>query len=127
MSKYHGSSAALHTTTKTIHLHRADNPVRGVNAKVIISVTPPLITCSSLPITPFYICAIITRYTKEVGLVIRNPLGNVGDAGLILGSGRSSGGNGSPLQYSCPGNPMDRGAQQTTVPRVAKSQTRLSD
>ena len=31
--------------------------------------------------------------------------------GLIPGSGRSPGeGNGKPLQYSCLGNPMDRGA-----------------
>ena len=36
---------------------------------------------------------------------------NVGDLGLIPGSGRSPGeGNGNPLQYSCLGNPMDRGA-----------------
>ena len=36
---------------------------------------------------------------------------NVGDLGLIPGLGRSSGeGNGNPLQYSCLGNPMDRGA-----------------
>ena len=34
-------------------------------------------------------------------------------------------GNGNPLQYSCPENPMDRGAWQATVHRVAKSQTRL--
>ena len=33
---------------------------------------------------------------------------NVGDLGLIPGSGRSSGeGNGNPLQYFCLGNPMD--------------------
>ena len=33
------------------------------------------------------------------------------DPGLIPGSGRSPGeGNGNPLQYSCLGNPMDRGA-----------------
>ena len=50
---------------------------------------------------------------------------NVGDPGLIPGSGRSSGeGNCSPLQYSCLENPMDRGAWQGTVYRVAlKSQT----
>ena len=42
--------------------------------------------------------------------------GDVRDAGLIRGSGRSSGeGNGSPLQYSCLDNPTDRGALQTTV------------
>ena len=32
-------------------------------------------------------------------------------------------GNGCPLQYSCLENPMDRGAWQTTVRGVAKSQT----
>ena len=36
--------------------------------------------------------------------------GDSGDAGLIPGSGRSGGGHGSPLQYSCLENPMDRGA-----------------
>ena len=36
-------------------------------------------------------------------------------------------GNGTPLQYSCLGNPMDRGAWQAAVHGVAKSQTRLSD
>ena len=36
---------------------------------------------------------------------------NVGELGLIPGLGRSSGeGNGHLLQYSCLGNPMDRGA-----------------
>ena len=37
---------------------------------------------------------------------------NVGDLGLIPGSGRSSGeGNGNPLQYSCLKNPMGGGAR----------------
>ena len=37
--------------------------------------------------------------------------GDAGDAGLIPRSGRSPrGGNGNPLQCSCLGNPMDRGA-----------------
>ena len=49
------------------------------------------------------------------------------DAGSIPGSrGSPGGGKGSPLQYSCLENPMDRGAWQTTVHGVAKSQTRLS-
>ena len=40
---------------------------------------------------------------------------NVGDPGLIPGSGRSPGeGNGNPLQYSCLENPMDRGAWWAT-------------
>ena len=36
-------------------------------------------------------------------------------------------GNGTPLQYSCLENPMDRGAWWTAVHGVAKSRTRLSD
>ena len=39
--------------------------------------------------------------------------GDVRDAGLIPGSGGSpGGGRDNPLQYSCLGNPMDRGAWQ---------------
>ena len=46
---------------------------------------------------------------------------NAGDPGLIPGSGRYPGeGNGDPLQYSCLGNPMDRGARRATVHGVAK-------
>ena len=36
-------------------------------------------------------------------------------------------GNGTPLQYSCLGNPMDRGGWWAAVHGVAKSRTRLSD
>ena len=54
--------------------------------------------------------------------------GDTGDTGLIPGSGRSPGGrNGNLLQYSCLGNPMDRGDWRATVCGVAKSQTCLSD
>ena len=50
--------------------------------------------------------------------------GNTGEAGLILGSGRSSGGgNGNSLQYSCLGNPVDRGAWWAIVHGVTKSRT----
>ena len=43
--------------------------------------------------------------------------------GWIPGSGRSSAGHGNSLQYSCLGDPMDRGACWATVHKVAKSQT----
>ena len=36
-------------------------------------------------------------------------------------------GNGTPLQYSCLENPMDRGACWAAVHGAAKSRTRLSD
>ena len=49
---------------------------------------------------------------------------DTGDAGSIPASGRSPGErNHNPLQYSCLGNPMDRGDWQATVHVVAKSQT----
>ena len=55
------------------------------------------------------------------GSVVKNLPANAGDAGSIPGSVRSPGkGNGNPLQYSCLGNPMDRGAWQTTVHGVVK-------
>ena len=41
--------------------------------------------------------------------------------------GAEGGGHGDPLQYSCLGNPMDRGAWQVTVHRVTKSWTQLSN
>ena len=57
-------------------------------------------------------------------LVVNNPpanAGDTGDAGLILGLGRSPGeGDGNPLQYPYLGNPMDRGAWWATVCGVAK-------
>ena len=41
---------------------------------------------------------------------VKNPPANAGDAGLIPGSGRSSEErNGNLLQYSCLGNPTNRG------------------
>ena len=46
---------------------------------------------------------------------------NAGDLGSIPGSGSSPGeGNSNPLQHSCLENPMDRGAWQATVHRIAR-------
>jgi len=53
--------------------------------------------------------------------VVENLPANAGDAGSIPGLGRSPGeGNGSPLQYSCLENPMDRGAWWVTVHEITK-------
>ena len=65
---------------------------------------------------------IYIRTVSQVPLVVKNPPTNAGDirdAGLIPGSGRSWEGS---LQYSCLENPMDRGAWGATVHRVTKSQ-----
>ena len=54
----------------------------------------------------------------------KNLPANTGDVGVIPGSGRSAGeGNGSPLQYSCLGNPMDRGAWWARVHGLTRSRT----
>ena len=46
---------------------------------------------------------------------------NAGDLGSVPRSRRSPGeGNGNPLQYSCLRNPMDGGARQATVHRIAR-------
>ena len=56
--------------------------------------------------------------------MVKNPpasAGDIRDTGLIPGLGRFPGeGNGNPLQYSCLGNPMDRGAWWAVVHGVAR-------
>ena len=57
------------------------------------------------------------------GSVVKNlsANGDTGDEGLIPGSGRCPGeGDGNPLQYSCLGNPMERGAWRARVHMLAK-------
>ena len=61
--------------------------------------------------------------------MVKNLSANAEDAGSIPGLGRSpEEGNGNLLQYSCLGNPMDRGPTLAgyTVHGVAKSWTLLS-
>ena len=66
-------------------------------------------------------------WASQMALVVKNLPADAGDergVGSIPGSGRSlAGGHGNPLQYSCLGNPMDRGAWWATVHSVTKSQT----
>ena len=60
--------------------------------------------------------------------MVKNLPANTGDPGLSHGSKRSPGeGNGYPRQYSCLENSMDKRAWWARVPRVAKSQTLLSE
>ena len=60
-------------------------------------------------------------YATVLGFPGGSVVKSSGDAGSTSGSGRSPGiGNGNPLQYSCLGNPMDRGAWWATVHGVAK-------
>ena len=53
--------------------------------------------------------------------MVKNLPANARNEGSISGLGISPGeADGNPLQYSCLGNPMDRGAWRATVHGVAK-------
>ena len=75
------------------------------------------------------ICIVKVYSLYQVGfpgdVVVKNPpvnAGDIRDMDLIPESGRSPGeGHGNPLRYSFLENPMDRGAWQTTVHRLANS------
>ena len=78
----------------------------------------------SIPALYYYV---VNIPSPHVALVVKNLSANAGDlrdVGSTPESGRSLGeGHGSPLQYSCLENPMDRGVWRATVHRVSKSQT----
>ena len=65
-----------------------------------------------------------TIRASQVALALKNPAGffagDVRDKGSISESRRSPGGGlGNPLHYSCREHPMDRGASQAMVHRIA--------
>ena len=71
----------------------------------------------------------VRSLSLQVSLAVKSPPASAGgarDQGSIPGSGRPhGGGHGSPLQYSCLENPVDRGAWRALVHRVAQRRTRL--
>ena len=90
---------------------------------------PPSVTLDGLMLT------LLNSLSRFVGLLLyqirlpwclsgKESACNAGDVGSIPGLGRSPGeGNGYPLQYSCLGNSMDKGAWWAIVHGVAKSRT----
>ena len=69
-----------------------------------------------------------TKASQVVPVIENSPAdaGDIRDAGSIPRSGRSLGkGHGSPLQYSCLENPMDRGAWWAIVHGVTERWTQL--
>ena len=72
--------------------------------------------------------SLILTYLSQVWSVVKNLPASAGYAALITRLARSAGeGNDNQHQYSCWGNPTDRGAWRATVHGVSKSQTQLSD
>ena len=57
--------------------------------------------------------------------MVKNLFVIAGDMGLISGSGKSlREGNGNALQYSCPGDPLDREVRWAMAPGVAEESDR---
>ena len=75
----------------------------------------PLLLPLSPKVCSLLLCLVCCPVHRiQVALVVKNlpaKAGDIGDTGMIPGSGSSpGGGDGNPLQYSCLENPMDRGA-----------------
>ena len=81
-------------------------------------------TISLTSVITFLVTGIIDWMGYPGTSAVKNLLVNAGDTGSMPGLGGSPGeGNDNPLQYSCLGNPMDRGAWWATVYGVAQSPT----
>ena len=73
---------------------------------------------------------IVSRWFMHITSIrhFKGSASNSADPGSVPGLGRSPReGNSNLLQYSCLGNPMERGAQWTIVHGIAKSRTQLSN
>ena len=68
------------------------------------------------------VCVCVCVPSFPGGSGVKYPSAKAGDAALIPGLGRSlEERNGNPLQYSCLGNPMDRGAWWAAIHGVTKN------
>ena len=113
---------------KSTHFHGLQNAClgSGPHTPLSVSLTPSGITLSPI-CSPCFSSGVSKRWVPPMVQQVKNSPANEGDTGSVPGLGRSPGeGNGNPLQYSCLGNPMDRGARWATVHGVTKSHTQLS-
>ena len=75
-----------------------------------------------LTIVNILVCLLSFSFHGEKAKKGKRPPSRVVHSSDVIGEG-----DGTPLQYSCLANPMDRGAWWAAVFRVVKSRTRLSD
>ena len=115
------SSHSVRVTLATDTLCKKEVPKCG---KGLFGRKASLLSGSDTVLPKSYLCANMDVEGFPGGAVVKNPPAKAGgarDAGLIPGLGRSPGGHSNLLQCSCLEDPMDRGAWQATVHRVAKS------
>ena len=98
--------------TPTTHLFNPKNLVLYLGILLVGVLGLSFLNVESLSLSPLHhLCPFVLASVYEVSqvvLVIKNPPANAGDTGLIPGSGRSPGGPGNPLQYSCLENHGER-------------------
>ena len=88
---------------------------------VLVSTVQQSASAIHVHISPPFGVSLLLRMGFPGGLAVNNPPANAGDLDSIPESGRSPGEeNDNSLQYSCQGNPMDRGAWWATVHGVTK-------
>ena len=105
----------------------------GLNPSSELNSYMPLLTlplCLSFLIFKTGIIVVPTQYGSPGGTAVKNPPAilettcKAGAVDSVPGPGRSpGGGNGSPLQCSCLGNPMDRRTWRAIVHGVTKNRT----
>ena len=129
-----GKSPIWHFKIKTISVIKDAKISKGKQCSCLLphpqllSLSPDTTMASCYPPFKKYSFPMWACEGFPSGSVSKESACNAWELGLISGSGRSpGGGHGNPLQYSCLGNPMDRGVRWAIVPGVTKSQTRLSD
>ena len=97
---------------------------RGANVMQYLVKTVLDSECSSNECRIWEIEVLIRIKGAPGGSAVKNSPASAGDSGSVPESGRSpEGGNGNPLQCSCLGNSMDRGAWRATVHGVTESDT----
>ena len=106
---------------------RRGNP--PIQIQLVNTIDSPSVAVSSDFASHLWMADYIHLYSiGQLKKRLEHPWILVSMGGSDPGSGRSPGeGNGNPLQDSCLGNPMDRGAWQATVHGVAQTLTGLSD
>ena len=105
-----------------------------LKASGALLLSPPLVCLQAQLIQQLYTWCQCIKSDVAVPLVfpgcsaVKNLPASAEDTVSVPGLGRSlGGGNGNPLQYSCLGNRMDRGAWWATVHGAPKNQTQLGN
>ena len=121
--KWKWSHSVMPNSSDPMNCNPPDSSVHGIfQARVLewgaIAFSIP--TLSYTYLSSFYIrslyCRGCCRVASLVAQTVKGSTCNARDLGLIPVSGRLPGeGNGNPLQYSCPGNTMEKGAWQAAV------------